>query len=138
MPGPQNPYRAVFDTLSRRSPERWRWWLPVLAAALAAPLARPVLLSFLSHGAGSAWIAGLEAVTVRLGALMAAAMALHTYTDLVRSPDRPVLDAHPVHPRALLRAIALRTARQRSYLPVAAAVILLPVLQEAGLVAWLA
>ncbi|HCH62637.1 MAG TPA: hypothetical protein DFR83_07535 [Deltaproteobacteria bacterium] len=137
MPEPRNPYRHVFAVLARRAPQRWRWWLPVFASALATPLAKPVLLSFLSYGGGSAWIAGLEAVTVRLGALMAAAMALHTYTDLVRSPDRPVLDAHPVEPRALLRAIALRTARNRSYLPVAAAVVLLPVLQQAGVVPWL-
>ena len=137
MSQPRNPYRAVFTVLARRAPQRFRWWLPVVAAAVAMPLARPVLLSFLNYGGGSAWITGLEAVTVRLGALMAAAMALHTYTDLVRSPDRPVLDAHPVEPRALLRAIALRTARQRSYLPVAAAVLMLPVLQKAGLVPWL-
>lgn len=139
MPPPRNPYRAVFSTLARRRPERWRWWLPVLASVAAAPLAEPVLLGFLERGggAGHAWIAGLEAVTVRLGALMAAAMAMHTYTDLVRSPDRPVLDAHPVEPRALLRAIALRTARQRSYLPVAGAILLFPVLRSAGWVPWL-
>ena len=80
---------------------------------------------------------GLEAVTLRLGALMAAAMALHTYTDLVRSPDRPVLDAHPVHPRQLLRAIALRTALQRSYLPVVGATLLAPIIPVAGWVPWL-
>lgn len=133
MASPRNPYRAVFTTLSQRRPERWRWWLPVLASVAAAPLARPVLLSFLEQGA---WVAGLEAVTLRLGALMAAAMALHTYTDLVRSPDRAVLDAHPVEPRSLLRAIALRTARQRSYLPVVGAVLLAPVLQVRGVVPW--
>jgi hypothetical protein len=137
MPPTRNPYRAVFATLARRRPERWRWWLPVLASVAAMPLARPVLLSFLTQGAGIAWVAGLEAVTVRLGALMAAAMALHTYSDLVRSPDRPVLDAHPVEPKALLRAIAWRTARQRSYLPVMAAVLLAPVLQVVGWVPWL-
>jgi len=139
MSAQRNPYRAVFGTLARRRPERWRWWLPVLAAVAAAPLARPVLLSFLGQAASShsAWIAGLEAVTLRIGALMAAAMALHTYTDLVRSPDRPVLDAHPVDPRALLRAIGLRTAIQRSYLPVVGAILLAPVLQVAGPVPWL-
>ena len=108
--------------------------MPVFAAAAAAPLARPVLLGFLDLGL---FHVGLEAVTLRLGALVAAAMALHTYADLVRSPDRAVLDAHPVAPRALLRAIAVRTAVQRSYLPVVGAILLAPVIPKAGWVPWL-
>ena len=107
--------------------------MPVLAAVAAAPLARPVLLGFLDLGL---FHVGLEAVTLRLGALMAAAMALHTYSDLVRSPDRAVLDAHPVSPRPLLRAIALRTALQRSYLPVVGAILLAPIIPKVGWVAW--
>jgi len=108
--------------------------MPVLAAVAAAPLARPVLLGFLDNGL---FHVGLEAITLRLGALMAAAMAIHTYADLVRSPDRAVLDAHPVAPRLLLRAIALRTALQRSYLPVVGAILLAPIVPVAGWLPWL-
>jgi len=64
-------------------------------------------------------------------------MALHTYTDLVRGPDRPVLDCHPVDAGALVKALALRTARQRVYLPFIAAVLLLPVGIEGNWVAWI-
>lgn len=82
------------------------------------------MMGFLDHGRIAS---GTEGIALRLGALVAAAMALHTYTDLVRSPDRAILDAHPVQPRMLLRAIAWRTARQRLYLPIASAILMLPI-----------
>ncbi len=107
--------------------------MPVVAAIAAAPLARPVLLGLLDKGVVAS---AMQGVSLRLGVLVAALMALHTYTDLVRSPDRKVLDAHPVDARVLLRAIAWRTAIQRSYLPVVAAILLLPAWPTAGWQAW--
>ena len=80
--------------------------------------------------------AGVEAISFRLGALVAGAMALHTYTDLIRSPHRPVLDPHPVEPVALLQAIALETARTRLYLALVGAVVLAPVAVAGHLTAW--
>lgn len=130
-----NPYREAHARIQRRKKGRWAWILPLLAAGLATPLARPVLLRFLDVGVVPA---GVEAITFRLGALIAAAMALHTYSDLVRGDDRPVLDPHPVQPRALLVAIAARTAGQRVYLPLMAAILLSPIAWEGGdIVAWL-
>lgn len=119
-----NPYAEVFARVARREGGRWSLLLPIVAAAAAMPLARPVMMGFLDQGRLAS---GTEGLAVRMGALVAAAMALHTYSDLVRSPDRPILDAHPVQPRALLRAVAARTARQRLSLPVAACIFLLPV-----------
>ena len=71
--------------------------------------------------------AGLSAVGFRLAVLVAGAMCLHTYTDLVRGSDRPVLDPHPVQARALIEALAYRTAIERIYLPLIGAILLLPV-----------
>lgn len=121
-----NPYREVHRRLRQRQGARGFGLLPIAAAAAATPLATPVLLGFLDT-AGLV-PAGVEAITVRLGALIAAAMALHTYSDLIRGPDRPVLDPHPVLARPLLTAVALRTARQRAYLPVMGAVLLSPMI----------
>ena len=119
-----NPYRRVHK-LERRRAGGWPpGVLPVLAAAAAVPLVRPVLLSFLEQGRLAG---GMDAISVRLGLVVAGAMALHTYSDLVRGPDRPVLDPHPVQPRALLTAIAVRTALDRLYLPLVCALLLLPV-----------
>ena len=106
-----NAYREVHALQREREGRRGRGLLPVIAAAIAVPFARPVLLSFLDIGRIGP---GTEAIALRLGLVVAGAMALHTYADLVRGPDRAVLDPHPVQPRALLAAIALRTARERA------------------------
>ena len=111
----------------------WASAVPVVAAAVATPLTQPVLYAFLGPGDISAGVAGL---VLRIGALIVAALALHTYADLVRGPDRPVLDPHPVQPRLLLWAIAAGTARARVYLPLGAAVLLLPLVLAGHPRAW--
>ena len=63
-------------------------------------------------------------------------MALHTYSDLVRGADRPVLDPHPVQARLLLTAIGVGTARSRLYLPLVCAILLLPVGLAGHWLAW--
>lgn len=108
--------------------------MPVLAGAVAAPLARPSLLGFLDLGAIPV---GIESAGFRLGALMVAAMSLHAYSDLVRGPDRPVLDPHPVQARPLVRALMVGTVRERLYLPIVAATVLLPVAVAGHTTAWL-
>ncbi|MCK6505683.1 hypothetical protein L6R53_20180 [Myxococcota bacterium] len=133
-----NPYAQVHRRIRAHQRPGPTWILPVVAAGLAAPLARPVLLGFLDGPAAPETIAaGTDAVAFRLGALVASAMALHTYTDLVRGPDREVLDVHPVQARPLLRAIAARTARQRWYLPLMAAVLVSPLALAGHVQAWL-
>ena len=120
-----NPYRDVHALIRARRGRRWGTAaLLILSTGAATVLAQPVLLGFLSVGVMPL---GVEAVTFRLGALIAAAMALHTYSDLVRGADRPVLDPHPVQPRPLLVALAARTARERVYLPLMAAAMLSPI-----------
>jgi len=59
--------------------------------------------------------------------VVAGVVLLKSYSDLVRGPDRAVLDVHPVRPRALVVAIAWRTTLQTLYLPLVAAVLLGPV-----------
>ena len=129
-----NPYRRVHarvrENQGRRLPTGL---LPLLAAALATPFARPVLLGFLD---GDAISAGTEAVAFRLGALIVAALSLHTYTELVRGSDRPVLDPHPVQPRPLVAALAWKVALERWYLPAMAAVLLAPVGLAGHWAAW--
>ena len=128
-----NPYRSVHARQRQRAGGGLSWVLPLLAAALATPLAKPVLLAFLEAGVVPV---GMQGISLRLGALVAGAMALHTYTALVRGPDRAVLDPHPVQPRLLLSALALRTARERVYLPMMGAILLLPVGLEGHWLAW--
>lgn len=128
-----NPYRQVRRTLRRRRPRSLGPLLPLLAFAVATPLVRRTLLPFLD---GGSLPAGIEALSFRLGALVAGAMALYTYTDLVRSPERAVLDPHPVRARELVTAVALDTARERLYLPLGGAILLLPVALEGEWLAW--
>lgn len=120
-----NPYLAVHARIRARRPtSAGSVLLPLVAALIAAPLARPVLLGFLEHGPVPE---GLEAIGFRLGALIVGVMAVATYGVLVRGPDRAVLDPHPVRARALLDALMLETARDRAWLPAMAALLLLPV-----------
>lgn len=112
----------------------WAALLPALAAAVAVPLTRPVLFGFLDGPAIADGVAGLA---LRFAGLIAAALALHTYSDLVRGPDRAVLDPHPVQARALLWAIARGTARERLYLPLGAGFLLAPLLMAGAPLAWL-
>lgn len=119
-----NPYLAVHARIRARRPKGASGvLLPLVAALLAAPLARPVLLGFLDHGPVPA---GLEAVSFRLGALVVGVMSIQTYGALVRGPDRAVLDPHPVQPRLLLEAVAVQAARGWLWLPATAALLLLP------------
>jgi hypothetical protein len=96
----------------------------VLAAAVAMPWAESTLLHFLEQGRLDG---GLAAISFRLAVLVAGAMCIHTYGDLVRGSDRAVLDPHPVQARKLLRALAWRTGLERIYLPLICGILLLPV-----------
>lgn len=129
-----NPYLAATAKMRARQPSSLASAaLPFLAALLAAPLAKPVLLGFLDRGPIPA---GVEAVTFRLGALIVGVMAIHTYGALVRGPDRAVLDPHPVQPRRLLAAVTLETARAHAALPGMASLLLLPVALAGHWAAW--
>ncbi len=120
-----NPYVEVHRLQRAHKGGGLAWLLPLIATALATPLARPVLLGFLDRGP-AALGPGTEAIAFRVGAVIAAALSLHTFGDIVRGPDRDVLDVHPVQPRLLLSAIARRTAAERAYLPVMGAILLSP------------
>ena len=126
-----NPYIQVHRRISRHTGFSWRPWVPVFAAVVALPWVTPSLLGFLP-GPGELiepklWAPALSNLVSRLANLVAAMVILHSYSDLVRGPDREVLDVHPVRATALVRAIALGTARTRLYLPVMGAVLLAPV-----------
>jgi len=100
-----NPYRRVHRIQAKRKGFSWSDWVIVLAAVVAAPLSEPALLHFTK---GSVTSQGLPGLVFRMQALIAALMALQTYSVLIRGPDRPVLDPHPVWPKALLKAVAFR------------------------------
>jgi hypothetical protein len=69
---------------------------------------------------------GIEPIGFRLAVGVAGAMALLTYSDLVRGPDREVLDPHPVQADLLLWAIARRTIRERAGLLIGALALTMP------------
>ncbi len=129
-----NPYREAARRQRRNRPRSLGWILPVIGALFAAPLLSPSLLGFLQ---GPPRIAdGIEAIAFRLGVLMAGAMSIHTYVALVRSPDRAVLDPHPVLARPLLDAVAIETLRERAYLPIVGALVLSPIAVAGFWSAW--
>ena len=106
-----NPYRrAWYQRRQNRARVEGPWerlalLVPLSSAAAAAWLAKPVFLSFLELP--EPWLGGMG-FALRLGWLCCAAMALRTYSALVRSPERTILDAHPADPAMLLRYLSLR------------------------------
>ena len=103
-----NPYLHVWrvQRRHRRALEpvwtRLAFLLPLAALAVAGALVEPVLLAVDTWEMAS----GLY---LRLAWLCCAAMSLRTYSILVRSPERAVLDAHPVEPRLLVKYLAVRS-----------------------------
>ena len=80
----------------------------VLAGAAAGVAALPLLDGILAQAPRAG--AAVERVAVRVALLVAAVAALRGADAVVRSPERPVLDAHPVDGRALTRALVRRAA----------------------------
>jgi hypothetical protein len=136
-----NPYLSIHRRMRRHRPVPWARMIPVLAAGIAIPLVSGDLFWFLAAAESGLdvkqWVPGLVAVTTRFANLVAAAVILHSYTDLVRGPDRAILDVHPVSPRPLVVAIGLHTLGSRLYLPLMAAILLLPVGLSASWMAYL-
>ena len=134
-----NPYVSVHKRIEDNRGWRAQGVLPVVAAALVTPLVGPVLMPFLpAEGAPApeALAYGMSAIGFRLAAVVAGAVLLRSYADLVRGSDRAVLDVHPIRPRELVVAIARRTTRESVYLPVMVAVLLAPVALAGHYQAW--
>ena len=120
-----NPHLRAWRRMRRhrrREEGAWRGlaaWLPVLAVGGCSFLVQRVFYAWLPNPDLLAM--GVEGLSFRLGLLGCGAMSLHTYTALVRGPDRDILDPHPVDPAKLLPYLLARTAWER--LPLAAALV---------------
>lgn len=77
--------------------------LPFVAAVAALPLLRGSFYAFLD-GSEAFFVAGTGGIVTRIGLALAAGLALTTYTEVVRGPDRGIIDLHPLFPRAWLIA----------------------------------
>ncbi len=103
-------------------------WLPVLAVAGCSFLVKPVFFSWLEEP--ELLGVGVEGLSLRLALLGCGAMSLHSYTALVRGPDRDVLAPHPVDPALLLPYLLRRTALERLPLACALVTALTPIAAE--------
>ena len=104
-----NPYLKAHRMMRKHQGFRLHRWVPVLATVAMLPLVTSSLFGFLPEDAAvpvSSWADRLSMVVSRMANLIAAAVILHSYSDLVRGPDRAVLDVHPVRAKALVTAIA--------------------------------
>jgi hypothetical protein len=133
-----NPYRRI-HRLQRRHRWRshpweatWPWLAPILLGALAAPLARPILFWFEGRGPDS-FAPGLAGLGLRLGLALCGAGILLVHEQVLRGPERRILDPHPVEPGALVNAMGLRLLRTSSGLLLGTLALLLPLALEAQL-----
>ncbi|MCK6520194.1 hypothetical protein L6R49_02030 [Myxococcota bacterium] len=85
---------------------------------------RPTLMGFLDRPNGV--IDGVIGLGVRLALLCTGAMALRTYTALVRGEERPILDPHPADVPALVRYLLRRVAWEGLIWPLGVAALCWP------------
>jgi len=133
----RNPYLAAYRLRRRHRLQTVGGWVglaqaavPLLVALLLVPFVEPVFLGFLYLPA-SDWGGGFEAVGDRAGLLLVAVTALDVFSALIRSPDRAVLDLHPVDPGAVVVFEVVRVIRERAWLPIGLLLVLLPVARVA-------
>jgi hypothetical protein len=92
---------------------------------LALPLLRGNVYGFLD-GDDATVVAGIGGVSARIGLALAAGLALASYSEVIRGPDRGVIDLHPLLPGPWLRARTALLARTRAGWLVLGWILLLP------------
>lgn len=128
---PVNAYRLADRRQSRARARMAPWAARLLplgsvgAAGLAVLLMGRTLYGFLDAGE-AARIAGASALVLRVGFVLAAVLAVSTYSALVRGPDRGVVDLHPLRAGDWYTARALGLLEDRLRWLVVASVFLLP------------
>ena len=128
---PPNPYTRI-HRLQRRHRWRahpweatWPWLGPILLGALASPLARPILFWF-EQRPEEDYAAGLAGLCLRLGLALCGAGILVVHEQVVRGPERRILDPHPVEPGALVVAMGQRLMLGTAGLTVGSLLLLAP------------
>jgi hypothetical protein len=114
----RNPY-VLADVRSARARARdegpWRFvrgLLPWLGTLAALPLLRGSIYGFLGASPAAETL-GASGASVRVGLLLAGAMALDTFGQALRGPDRGVVDVHPLRPQAWFSSLVRRSVRAR-------------------------
>lgn len=126
-----NPYRLAdrrqARARARESPRATRLvpLASLAAAGVAVGLMGRTLYGFLDGG-DAARVLGATALLLRVGFVLAAGLALSTYSALVRGPDRGVVDHHPLRAAAWYRARVLALVRDRALWLLVGAVFLVP------------
>ena len=83
--------------------------VPMVLAALAVPLLRPVFLGFLAHPV-DAWPEGFAQVLMRAGIFVIGWVALDLYSAIIRGEERAVLAQWPVDPARVVSFVTLQVA----------------------------
>lgn len=102
-----NPYWNIAQKQAQRKPFSW---LPMILFGVAlalAPFAQSSLLHFLDSPKP---IGGIEGLAFRLSALVGAAVALSSYRQIIRTPERDILGLHPIQPQLWFAALFRKTA----------------------------
>ncbi|MCO4746020.1 MAG: hypothetical protein KC912_14590 [Proteobacteria bacterium] len=111
-----------------------QWLTPVAAGVVVAPLFKPVFLHFIGRPDPDA--AGIFGVVIRLALVVISLFAIDTYGALIRSESRHVLAILPVDPGEVAIEELADVARARSWVPLVAAILLLPIGLDGQWLAW--
>ena len=103
-----NPYRTIAKKENQRRPRSWSSLILFVVSVFLAPFAAPALLHFLPQPNP---IPGMEGLAFRLSALVGAAVAMWSYQQIIRTPERAILGTHPIQPILWFYALFYKTIR---------------------------
>ena len=103
-----NPYWSIAQKEIQRRPISWAPLILFAVAVCLAPFAAPALLHFLKSPNP---LPGMEGLAFRLSALVGAAVAMWSYQQIIRTPERAILGLHPIQPLLWFSALFRKTVR---------------------------
>lgn len=100
-----NPYSVVAAFKRKREPsEQILWWTKIVLVLVVSMLLREPLSVYLLSNTSHR----LEQLLFRTGAVLVAVTALHTYTDVVRHPERFIFGVHPIRARLFIQSVCMQ------------------------------
>lgn len=120
-----NPYREANRISRERRGLSWNITLVLLGIITATIVIRPIFFSDWQNDLG----VNLESLLFRFSALIASAMALHTYSSVVRSSEHGIISLHPILGRQFLWASLEEALRSTWIWWFGSAIILFPLIE---------
>lgn len=120
-----NPYRKASRISRDRRGFSWNPIFILIGVIISTIVIKPIFLELWKANLGE----NLESILFRLSALITSAMALRTYSSIVRSSDHSIISIHPILGKAFLWSSLEETVRNTWIWWVGSAIFLTPLIE---------